>query len=191
MTSLPARPLLPLLRQKTLPRRRFLAATAAAVTTAVAGCSALPGTGDTTEELTFDELHQTPTYVADGVDLTLHEEIPTVSATNNADLLLLPGDTDVDAQQAADWLAADRRLALVGDDAEPTWLDWEASEAFQETFDNEGVADGEPDPDLLVGVTFDNRTSTYGRTWADGPRERDLLRALDEIVADIDAHTPT
>lgn len=114
-----------------------------------------------------------------------------MSATNNADLLLLPGDTDVDAQQAADWLAADRRLALVGDDAEPTWLDWEASEAFQETFDNEGVAESDPDPDLLVGVTFDNRTSTYGRTWADGPRERDLLRALDEIVADIDAHTPT
>ncbi|KPN32245.1 hypothetical protein SY89_03011 [Halolamina pelagica] len=179
------------MRQNALHRRQFVAATGAAITTAVAGCSALPGTGDTTEELTFDELHQTPTYVADDVDLTLHEEVPTVSATNNADLLLLPGDTDVDAQQAANWLAADRKIALLGDDAEPTWLDWEASEAFQGTFDNEGVADSNPDPDMLVGVTFDNRTSTYGRTWADGPRERDLLRALDEIMVDIAERTPS
>ncbi|NHX37264.1 MULTISPECIES: hypothetical protein [Halolamina] len=175
-----------------LPRRRLLAATAAGLTTAVAGCSSLPGTDDSTpEDLQFDELHQTPTYVADGVDLSLPDEVPTVSGRNNADLLLLPGDTGVDAEQAAEWLAADRAIGLLGDDAEPTWLDWETSDAFKQTFENEGVADSDPDPDLLVGVTFENRTSTYGRTWADGPRERDLIRALDEIVADIEAHTPT
>ncbi|GAB7012204.1 hypothetical protein [Halolamina salina] len=178
------------MQHDSLPRRRALAAISATVTAAVAGCSNLPGTDDTTEELTFDELHQTPTYVADGVDLTLHEEVPTVSATNNADLLLLPGDTDVAAEQAADWLAADRAIALLGDDAEPTWLDWEASDAFDDTFENRGAADSDPDPDLLVGVTFENRTATYNRTWADGPRDRDLIRALDEILVEIAARTP-
>ena len=174
-----------------LSRRRVLAGTAATITTAVAGCSSLPGADDTTEALTFDELHQTPTYVADGVDLSLPDEVPTVSEPADADLLLLPGDTDVDAQQAADWLAGDREIGLLGDEAEPTWLDWEASDAFEDAFENEGAADSDPDPDLLVGVTFDQRTSTYRRTWADGPRERDLQRALDEIMVDIAERTPT
>ena len=88
-------------------------------------------------------------------------------------------------------MTGDRAIALLGKDAEPTWLDWEASDAFHEAFENRGAADSSPDPDLLVGVTFENRTSTYGRTWADGPRERDLVRALDEIVVDIEARTPT
>jgi hypothetical protein len=175
----------------TLPRRGFLAGAAATLAAAVAGCSSLPGTGDdTTEELRFDELHQTPTYVADGVDLSLPEEVPTVTGENNADLLLLPGDTDVAAQQAADWLAGAREIALLGEAAEPTWLAWEASEAFEDAFDNRGAADSDPDPDLLVGTTFDNRTSTYRRTWADGPRDRDIVRALDEIAVDIAERTP-
>lgn len=178
------------MRQNALHRRRFVAAAATTLTAAVAGCSTLPGTGDTTEELTFDELHQTPTYVADGVDLTLPDEVPTVSEPGDADLLLLPGDTDVDPEQAAEWLTEDRKIGLLGEAAEPTWIDWEESDAFEETFDNQGIGDSEPDPQLLVGVTFDNRTSTYGRTWADGPRERDLIRALDEIMVDIAERTP-
>jgi hypothetical protein len=178
------------MQQDALHRRRFIAASAATITTAVAGCSSLPDPGNTSEQLLFDELHQTPTYVADGVEIDLHEEIPTVSTTDNADLLLLPGDTDVEAQRAADWLAADRAIALLGDDAEATWLDWEASDAFDDTFENQGVADSDPDPDLLVGVTFETRTATYRRSWADGPRDRDIVRALDEILADIVERTP-
>lgn len=176
---------------ETLHRRGFLAGTAATLATGVAGCSSLPGTGDDTpEELSFDELHQTPTYIADGVDLSLPEEVPTVTTENDAELLLLPGDTDVAAQQAADWLAGDREIALLGDAAEPTWLAWEASEAFDDAFDNRGAADSDPDPDLLVGTVSDNRTSTYRRTWADGPRDRDVVRALDEIMLSIAERTP-
>jgi hypothetical protein len=178
------------IQHDSLPRRRALAAISATVTAAVAGCSSLPTPGNTSEELVFDELHQTLTYVADGVDLTLHEEVPTVSTTDNADLLLLSGDTDVAAEQAADWLAANRAIALLGDDAEPTWLDWEASEAFDDAFENQGAADSDPDPDLLVGVTFENRTVTYRRTWTDGPRDRDLVGALDEVLVDIAERTP-
>jgi len=79
----------------------------------------------------------------------------------------------------------------LGDDAEPTWLDWEASDAFDDAFDNRGAADSDPDPDLLVGVTFESRTATYRRSWADGPRDRDLVRALDEILVEIAERTPT
>jgi len=171
-------------------RRRLLAATGAMLTTALAGCSSLPDGGRTSEQLVFEELHQTPTYVAEGVDIDLHEEIPTVSAKNNADLLLLPGDTDTGAEQAADWLTDDRWIALLGDAAEATWLDWEASDAFDDAFENRGAADSDPDPDLLVGTVFENRTATYRRTWADGPRDRDLVRALDEILVAIEERTP-
>ncbi|QKY20125.1 hypothetical protein B4589_006930 [Halolamina sp. CBA1230] len=170
-----------------LHRRRLLAAT---LTTAVAGCSTLPVTGSTAEQLVFDELHRTPTYVADAVDLTLHEEIPTVRKPDLAELVLLPGDTEVGPEQAANWLTDDRSIALLGGAAEPTWIDWEESDAFAETFENEGIGDSEPDPQLLVGVTFENRTSTYGRTWADDPGERDLIQALDEILVSIEERTP-
>jgi len=179
------------MRDDSLSRRRLLAAAGATLTAGVAGCSNLPTMGDSTpEELQFEKLHQTPTYIADGVDLSMPDEVPTVSGRNNADLLLLPGDTDVDAEQAADWLAADRAIALLGESAEPTWIDWEESNAFQDTFENEGIGDGEPDPQLLVGVAFENRTSTYNRTWSDGPRDRDVLQALDETLVSIEQRTP-
>lgn len=174
-----------------LHRRRLLAATAATLTAAVAGCSSLPGMAeDTPADLTFDKLHETPTYVAEDADLSMPEEVPLVEAATDADLLLLPGDTGVDPQQAADWLADDRAIALLGDAAEPTWIDWERSDAFDETFENDGYGDASPDPDLLVGAAVEMRTTTYNRTWSDGPRERDLLRALDEILVDMAEHTP-
>lgn len=172
-----------------LHRRRLLAG-AATLTAAVAGCSGVPATDDTPEALQFEELHQTPTCAAEAVDLALPDEVPTESDPDDAELLLVPGDTNVDAQQTADWLAADRAIALLGDDAEPTWIDWKRSDAFAEAFENEAVADNDPDPQLLVGVAVESRTATYNRTWADGPRERDLLRALDEILVDVVERTP-
>lgn len=173
-----------------LHRRRLLAAAGASLAAAVAGCSSLPGMGeDTPADLSFEKLHQTPTYVAEDADLSMPEEVPVVEA-NNADLLVLPGDTGVDAQQAADWLAADRAIALLGDAAEPTWIDWERSDAFHQTFENKGYGDSSPDPDLLVGAAVGMRTTTYNRTWSDGPRERDLLRALDETLVDLAQRTP-
>jgi hypothetical protein len=178
------------MQNDSLHRRRFLAAAGATLTAAVAGCSTLPG-DDTPEELQFEELHQTPTYVADGADLSLPEEVPTVEATANADLLVLPGDPAVDAEQAVEWLADGRAVSLLGDDAESTWLAWAQSEAFTDTFENEGYADSEPDPDLLVGAAIGNVVTRFGKTWADGPRNRDLLRALDETLVEIEARTPT
>lgn len=180
------------MQDDSLPRRRLLAATGTTLTAAVAGCSNLPGTGGSTpEELTFEELHQTPTYVADGVGLSLPDDVPTVSGRNNADLLLFTGSPDVDAEQAVDWLAGERVIALLGDGAESTWIEWAQSDVFTDTFENEGYADSEPDPDLLIGAAVGQVVTRYNRTWGDGPRDRDVLRALDETLVDIEQQTPS
>lgn len=172
-----------------LTRRQALAGVGVAVLGAVAGCGkAAPD--DASADQSYTTLHQTPTYVADGVGLSVPDEIPTVTATNNADLLVLPDDTDVEAEQAVDWLAADRAIALLGDAAERTWLAWARSDAYAETFDDRGFGDGEPDPQLVVGAAVGLHVSTYRHTWGNGPSDRDVLQALDEDLADIEAETP-
>lgn len=152
---------------------------------ALGGCAALRG-DDAPDDLEFERLQRTPVYRDDGVDLSLPEEVPTVSATNNADLILLSGEPDVDAERAVEWLADNRVLALLGDAAESTWLAWVESDAYTDTFNTEGAADSEPDPDLLVAAAFELDVTRYGHTWSDGPRDRDVLRALDEILVDIE-----
>lgn len=171
-----------------LTRRQALAGTGAAVVGAVAGCSGLGD--DQPAELEYTILYQTPAYVADGVDLSVPEEIPTVSATNNAALLVLPGDTDATPAQAVDWLAADRTIALVGTTAESTWIDWVGSNAYADTFEDKGVADSEPDPHLLVGAAVGLRVPTFRHSWGNPPSDRDILEALDETLADIETRTP-
>ena len=172
-----------------LPRRRVLAGASAVVSGAVAGCGALSGDGSP-EDLTFSRLHQTPVYVADRVDLSMPDEVPTVTATNNADLIVLPGDTDIGAEQAVDWLTEERVLALLGETAEGTWLGWARSDDFETAFDERGYSDSEPDPELLVAAAVGLHVPTYRHSWADGPRERDVLRTLDEDLVDIETRTP-
>lgn len=166
-------------------RRELIAGAGISTVAALGGCAALPG-DDSTTDLEFERLQRTPVYRADGVELSLPEEVPTVSATNNADLLLLPDEPNVDAEQAVEWLADERVLALLGDAAEGTWLAWVQSDAYTDTFDTEGAADSEPDPDLLAAAAVDLDVTRYGHTWADGPRDRDLLRALDEVLVDVE-----
>lgn len=172
-----------------LPRRRVVAGASAALASLVAGCVSLPDE-EPPADRSFDRLHLTAVYLDDGVDLSLPEEVPTVTATNNADLIVLPGETTVGARQAVDWLAADRVLALVGGSSEATWLDWARSDAYRDTFGGEGGADAEPDPYLLVGAAIGTRTTTYRHSWSDTPRDPDLLRALDEVLVDLEARTP-
>lgn len=170
-------------------RRHLLTCASTGLVGALAGCAGL--TDDSTpEELQFERLQATAVYVEEGVDLSMPDEVGTVRATNNADLLVLPGDTGVEAEQAVDWLAADRVLALLGDDTEASWLAWARSDAFSDAFENRGVADSDPDPQLLVAAAVDRQVTTYRRTWADGPRDRDVLRALDETLVDLAERTP-
>ena len=115
-------------------RRNALRACGIAALSSLAGCSALSRDGSDTETPSYERLDVTPVYVADGTDLTTPTEIETVDATNNADLLVLPDDTDTDAKQAVEWLIEDRVIALLGERAEVPWLSWTRSDAFTDVF---------------------------------------------------------
>lgn len=172
------------------PTRRETLGSAAALAAALAGCAA-PFVDDAPEDQSYDRLHRTAVYLDPDVDLSVPDDVPTVAATNNADLLVLPGDTASGPDQAVDWLADDLVLALLGEGAEPRWLDWSGSDAFEATFDTRGAADAEPDPTLVVAAAIGLDVTTYRHSWADGPRDRDVLRALDEALVDVAARTPT
>lgn len=171
-------------------RRRALLAGGAALAVGLAGCTVL--TDDRTPaDQSFERLHLTAVYVHEDVDLAVPDDVPTVRAMTNADLLVLPGDSDADAEQVVEWLADERVLALLGDAAEGTWLAWARSEAFDEHFERRGSSDAEPDPDLLVAAAVGLDVPTYRHSWSDGPRDRDVLRALDEILIDLEQRTPS
>lgn len=172
-----------------LTRRGVLQAGGVVALGAVAGCSALLGT-DPPEDQTYEQLHRTALYVDDGVDLSVPDDVPTVRATTNADLVVLPAETDVEPEQAVDWLADERAVAVLGDGAEGTWLEWARSDAYGDAFGRDGRSDAEPDPTLVVAVAVDTDVTTYRHSWADGPRDRDILRELDETMADAATLTP-
>ena len=172
-----------------LARREALAG-AAGLAAALAGCATrLAPTGDS-DDPSYDRLARTATYVSPNAPLELPGELPTVENTHNADLLVLPGDTAHGPAQAADWLAADRVVALLGDGAERRWLDWARSDDFEDSFDNGGVGDAEPDPTLVVAAAVGLLVHTYRHSWGDPPRDRDVLRALDEDLGDVAEETP-
>jgi hypothetical protein len=167
-------------------RRNALRVTGIALFSSFAGCSVLSMDSSDSEGLSFKRLDVTAVYVTDEVELSMPAEVQTVDNTHNADLLVLPGDTNADAQKAVKWLADDRVIALLGDNSEPTWLSWARSDAFRDAFQNRGYGDGEPDPSLVVAAKIDQLVSTYRYTWGDGPSDSDVLRALDESLVTIE-----
>lgn len=171
-------------------RRSTLCASGIALLGSLAGCAALSTEPSDPEDLTFERLDTTAVYVDDGVDLSMPSEVETVDGRNNADLLLLPDDTTVDGEQAVEWFADDRVIALLGDSSEAKWLSWARSDAFRDTFKNEGYSDSEPDPSLLVGAKVGLYVTTYRRSWTGEPRDRDILRALDEVLVAVEKETP-
>lgn len=171
-------------------RRGALRSGGIALLSSLAGCSAITTNAADPEDLTYERLDVTAVYVADDVELPMPSEVETVEATHNADLLLLPDETEADADQVVEWLSDDRVLAILGDSSEATWLSWARSDAFRDAFKNEGYGDSEPDPSLVVGAKIGLYVKTYRRSWSDGPRNRDVLRALDESLIAIEDETP-
>ncbi|WP_050459420.1 hypothetical protein [Haloferax gibbonsii] len=171
-------------------RRNVLRACGIAALSSLAGCSALqPDAQD--EAPTYERLDVTPVYVADGLDLSMPTAIETVNAPHNADLLVLPDDTNTNATQAVEWLTDDRVLALLGENAETTWLSWARSDAFNDVFNTQGYSESEPPSSLVVGAKVGLTTTTSRYSWGSEPSTRDVLEALDDSLVAIEKRTPT
>ncbi|RDZ52694.1 hypothetical protein C5C07_13070 [Haloferax sp. Atlit-4N] len=172
-------------------RRNALRACGIAALSSLAGCSALQTDDSDTEKPTYERLDVTPVYVADGLDLSMPAAIETVNAPHNADLLVLPDETDTDATQALEWLTDDRVLALLGENAETTWLSWARSDAFNDVFNTQGYSESEPDPSLVVAAKVGRNTTTSRYSWGSEPSTRDVLEGLDDSLVAIEQRTPT
>lgn len=174
-------------------RRCLLVGAGAALLGATAGCANVTGRwvgSEDGEDRELRRLDETTTYRADGVNLTLPETAPVAGTVAEAELVLLSGDTDAEAERVVDWLAGGKRLALVGTESEPTWIEWARSDTFTDAFDNEGYGDGSPDPQLLAAHAIEGFVHRYNHTWANGPDEQQLVWALDEILVEMDRRTP-
>ncbi|MGB9956448.1 hypothetical protein ACOZ4B_08675 [Haloferax prahovense] len=172
-------------------RRTALRACGIAALSSLAGCSALQTDDSNAEQPSYEQLDVTPVYVAEEVDLSMPAAIETVNAPHNAALLVLPDNTTTDATQAVEWLTDDRVLALLGQNAEATWLSWVQSDAFRDVFDTQGYSESEPSPTLVVGAKVGLNTTTSRYSWADAPANRDVLEALDDSLVAIEKRTPT
>jgi hypothetical protein len=155
------------------------------------GCSALsnrsPSTPTTPE---YDHLRRTATYCSDDVGLRLPDAVPRVEAPTNADLIVLHGAPAVDAKQAVTWLADDRVIALLGDSAQQTWLDWTESEEYRDTFAGQGRSESDPTPHLVVAAAKETSVTTSRFSWGDLPSNRELVHALEGALSDIATWTP-
>jgi hypothetical protein len=116
-------------------RRRVLGLAGAVWTTTLAGCETLTDDeSQPTTEPVYDHLEDRSMYVAADVDLEVPPSIPTVDVRGEADLFLLPAEPHVSAATAIDWLDEGLVVALVGDGAQETWIDWQQTEAYGDAF---------------------------------------------------------
>lgn len=172
-------------------RRRLLQTAGALSTVSLAGCTAMVDSSRTaTSTPEYEHLPQTAVYTDDDVGIRLPESVPRVDAPTNADLVVLHGNPEEEAEQAVDWLAGDRAVALLGDRAQETWLEWAESEAYEETFESNGRAAADPAPHLLVAAASDTDVSTYRYSWGDQPSNGDVVRALDDAMVEMATETP-
>lgn len=172
-------------------RRRLLQTACTLPAVSLAGCAAMfegPQTATSTPE--YEQLPRTAVYTADDVGVRLPESVPRVDAATNADLIVVHGNPDVEAEQAVTWLSDERAVALLGDRAQETWLDWARSDAFGDTFESGGLAEADPAPHLMVAAALGTNVSTYRYSWGNQPSNGDIVRALDDAMVEIANETP-
>ena len=171
-----------------LPRRRLLETMTTLPVVLLAGCSALSDSTSTPTPIpSYNHLRNTPVYRSDDVGLRIPDRLPTVEAPTNADLIVIHGNPAVDAEQAVTWLADERAVALLGDSAQSTWIEWTQSGVYRETFDSKGQSEATPEPHLLVAAATGTTATTYRYSWNGLPSNTQLLDALDDAMADIEA----
>lgn len=172
-------------------RRRLLRTVTALPAVTLAGCSASFGDSQTaTSTPEYERLPRTAVYVADDVGVRLPQNVQRVEAATNADLVLLHGNPAVDAEQAVTWLADGRAVALLGDRAQETWVEWARSETYRDAFGDGGVSEADPAPYLLVAAAVETDVTTHRYSWGDLPSNAEILRALDEALVEIESRTP-
>lgn len=165
-------------------RRGVIQGASALALFALAGCSERPvQSASSSPTPDYERLRRTATYVSDDVGLRLPEEVPHVEAPTNADLIVVHGNPSTGAEQVVSWLAADRRVALLGDRAQETWLAWTRSETYRDTFGDQARGEGDPDPHLLVAAATDTAVTTDRYSWTDLPSNRDLLQSLEDALS--------
>lgn len=171
---------------KNATRRRLLQTVAALSTVSLAGCGAQFGDAQTaTATPGYEQLTQTAVYTSEDVGIRLPEDVEQVATATNADLVVVHGNPDVDAEQAVAWLTDERVVALVGDRAQATWLDWAESEDYRNAFESQGRAAADPAPYLLVAAASGTDVSTHRFSWGTEPSNEDVVRALDEALVEI------
>lgn len=170
---------------------------------ALAGCGGLLGdTGtptSTPEPLT--ELRDRSIYVDSDLSLSIPDVADPVGSPGDADVVVIPADTDRSESAIVHWLARDRYVAFVGEGAEATWHDVKTSDAYAAMLGEPramvdrcaGSGSGEEgtatdcDPlDLLVIERLEEISATSGYTWNDdeGASQRRIFEAIDETIAD-------
>lgn len=165
-------------------RRDVLAGAGFAVTAGLAGCQRWLGgeASPTQAPPSYDHLAERSVYVADDLELSVPSPISPVASRDDADLLVLPPDTSVSAEQAVEWLANERVVALVGPEAESTWLRWASSDAYADAFGSGGLSETEPKPDLLVAFPERGLIVTDRTTWGNDYDARDVFEAIEEAL---------
>lgn len=165
-------------------RRRILSSSGLAIVGAVAGCTDL--LGDETDSDEYEHLQQRPVYIETSIDLAIPDTVQLVDTPADADLIVIPDRPDIEASQAVEWVEQKRAIALLGREAQSTWLSWVDSDVYVEAFDPQGFAEGDPDPELLIAWDTGTVVTTQHYSWGSGPSDSDVLSALNETLGDID-----
>lgn len=172
-------------------RRRLLRTVPVLPLSALAGCSAFPmGASSPTPSPDYEHLGSTSIYTSDDVGLRVPDRVATVDAPSEADLIVIHGNPAVDVEQAVTWLVDGRAVALLGDRAQSTWIEWTGSEPYRETFDTTGRSEADPVPHLIVSTAVASSVTTHRYSWGDLSGNGEILEALDDAMDDIDARTP-
>lgn len=162
-------------------RRTFLAGTGTTLLAGLPGCTN-PSRPTETQSPDFVLLDVTATYIHDDLDLDADDELPLVSTPTNADLIILPANTDTATERAIEWLTTPRSIALLGDTAQDTWLTWSTSEEYRDTFGGAGSATANPAPQLIVAIPDNLDVHTYRYSWAQKPTDTQVLEAIEEAM---------
>ena len=119
---------------ETRTRRRFLAALTIPAVGAAAGCQVDISVGSTPTPEPLDAVRHERVYVADSLSLSTPDGVYSAASPGEADVVVVPGDTDRSNATIVDWLAADRYVAFVGGAAQDTWHAVQRSDAYAATF---------------------------------------------------------